>query len=96
MVLIFIPGVFINFTCQEKKNNQILLYDHIFIKLNHFSYLSLHLFISHLYLESKGVNRGAGSFWSAGGQKLAVSSETEKSRGPQLQLTAPSLEGLPV
>lgn len=35
-----------NFTCQKKRNrkknpNQILLYDHIFIKLNHFSYMPL-------------------------------------------------------
>lgn len=43
MFLIFIPGVFYKLHLPEKKGkkNQILLYYHIFIKLNHFSYMML-------------------------------------------------------
>ena len=56
MVLLFIPGVFINFICQKKKKKEILLYDHIFIKLNHFSYIHLStcLFLISLLRDSRG------------------------------------------
>lgn len=66
MVLIFISSVsnfysrcfFINFTCQEKKSNQILLYYHIFIKLNHLSYMLLSICLFLLSTQSKGGNSG--------------------------------------
>lgn len=50
MFLIFIPGVFYKLHLPEKKGkkpNQLLLYYHIFIKLNCFSYLepSIYLFL---------------------------------------------------
>lgn len=65
MFIIFMPGIFfINFICQKKgektEHNQILLYCHIFIKLNHFSYMLLSFWLFLISTNWKRVHFGAG------------------------------------
>lgn len=70
MFLIFIPGIFykVHLPGKKKKEKKSIKSHCIthFYKVKSFLLHAVHLFISSLYSERKGVNLGTGSFWSAG------------------------------
>lgn len=70
MFLIFIPGVFYKLHLPEKKKkgkkSNLAVLSHFYKVKSFLLHDAVHLFMSNLQAESKGVCLVAGSFWSAG------------------------------
>lgn len=69
MFLIFIPGVFYKLHLPGKKKGKksnLAVLSHFYKVKSFLLHDAVHLFMSNLHAESKGVHLVAGSFWSAG------------------------------